>query len=118
MKAYRCRFPNCGNLISEPGYCPKHLQYAPPSDSERWKKAKRTNTPLYKTARWRQMQKNTVALYPYCAICGAREKLQVHHKIAPRGNEQLFFDVTNLMVVCADCHRALTRQEIIERGKR
>jgi 5-methylcytosine-specific restriction endonuclease McrA len=82
-----------------------------------FKTADRANTELYNTAEWRQLRQETLFKHPFCEVCGSEENLQVHHKQAPRGNKELFFNPDNLMVVCADCHRKITANEIRERKK-
>jgi 5-methylcytosine-specific restriction endonuclease McrA len=83
--------------------------------------ASRANTPMYNTARWRKLRAKVLKENPCCFKCGISKKetaLHVHHLIEPRGNEELFFDETNLVPVCASCHRVLTVQEIQNRRKK
>jgi len=55
---------------------------------------------------WDTFRDEQIALHPYCAICGATEELQLHHKIpfAWGGGE---LDPDNVVVLCAhtfNCH--------------
>jgi 5-methylcytosine-specific restriction endonuclease McrA len=58
---------------------------------------------------------------PRCDICGAAKEdgaiLEVHHREPPRGDEGMFFDENNLMVLCQSCHRVITVREIQERKR-
>jgi 5-methylcytosine-specific restriction endonuclease McrA len=47
-----------------------------------------------------------------CCRCGADTDLQVHHIVPPKGNEELFFDKSNLVTICSSCHRIETAKEI------
>ena len=120
MKKYLCSWPGCFNLVDEPrSYCDRHKAAAQAKQTNAdakpyrkpWDGAQRPNDPLYHTARWRALAKAVIAQHPACQICGATERLQVHHIEPPKGNEELFFDSANLMVVCFDCHQRLTLEE-------
>lgn len=97
------------------GYCPIHQQYAP--KKEAFQNAKRANEDLYHSAKWRKLRKETIEKYgSICRFCGKKtDNPQIHHIIPPRGNETLFFDPENLAVICPDCHRKITEQEIENR---
>jgi 5-methylcytosine-specific restriction endonuclease McrA len=75
----------------------------------------RYNESLYNTTAWRKLRKEVLKEQPVCTKCGADTKLEVHHIIPPRGNEELFFDRDNCVTVCQSCHRILTSKEIRER---
>lgn len=115
MKMYRCLYPSCGNLLTESGYCPAHQQWAEKHKVKPFENAKRSNEQFYKTERWKKIRGALVKAHPYCDICGRKSQLQVHHRITPRGDPALFFEVGNLQVVCAVCHRLITKREIEER---
>jgi 5-methylcytosine-specific restriction protein A len=116
MRKYICSFPGCNVLLDMPGYCEEHKK------EERVRKpfesATRLNSLFYNTTRWRTLRKTFLKENPYCNRCGNNNiPLQVHHKIPPRGNEELFFDEANLETICETCHRIITAQEIMERKK-
>lgn len=113
MKMYRCNFPGCGKLLKESGYCPTHQAMRPKPFST----ATRPNEEFYKSQRWKKLRGEILKKQPFCNLCFKTEGLQVHHLKPPRGDENLFFDLSNLMVVCADCHRQITAAEIRERQK-
>jgi len=74
-----------------------------------------SNEVLYKTHRWQTLRKKIIAETPYCYKCGSDRYLEVHHKIPPRGDEDLFYDEGNCVPVCRACHRLITAREIFRR---
>jgi len=107
-----CRAPNCNKLIpSDKAYCEAHQ----PPPRIPFANATRSNEVLYKTHRWRALRKKIIAETPYCVYCGADKYLEIHHKIPPRGDEDLFYDEGNCIPVCKLCHRKLTAREIKNR---
>lgn len=112
MKMYRCRFPNCGELLTESGFCPQHQASRP----KPFASATRPNEEFYKSARWRKLRGEILKANPFCIFCFKDTDLQVHHLVPPRGKEELFFDPGNLRVVCAECHRKITAAEIMARN--
>jgi 5-methylcytosine-specific restriction protein A len=116
MKKYLCRFPGCGVLLEEPGYCDKHK--IEKSEIKPFQNAQRSNKSLYNTTRWRTLRKKLLEEQENCYRCGVHKsesRLEVHHIIPPRGDEVLFFDINNLAVICSDCHKVITAQEINKR---
>lgn len=103
--------PGCGVLLAERGYCPAHQKTRP----KPFENATRPNEVFYRSTRWKKLRVGVIAEQPFCEMCGGVRGLQVHHKIPPRGNEALFFNRENLAVVCADCHRKITAEEINQR---
>lgn len=108
MKMYRCRAPGCGKLLTESGYCPAHQTMRPKPFST----ATRPNEEFYRSQRWKKLRGEILKEHPFCNLCFRTENLQVHHLTPPRGDEELFFSLGNLMVVCAECHRKITAAEI------
>ncbi|MGP1475464.1 MAG: HNH endonuclease [Treponema sp.] len=120
-----CIFPGCG-LLAETGhrYCKKHLEESQKKRQE-WEKenrkpfrnAKRTNTAFYNTTEWRKLRKQVLETYGNkCFICGKTKEesgypLEIHHKIPPKGNKDLFFDLENCIVLCKICHAKITQKE-------
>lgn len=119
MKMWRCKFPNCGELLGSAGFCAAHAEYGRRLEEERKRRAfadaSRANEPLYRTARWRNLRKAAIARNKKCSVCGKTGELTVHHIVPPRGNIALFFCAENLAVICRDCHRTETAREIRER---
>lgn len=73
---------------------------------------------LYKTARWRAIRHQQLSLHPLCEWCLEREEVtaasEVHHKIAHRGSEELFWSGP-LVSTCKPCHSS--RGQLEDNGK-
>jgi 5-methylcytosine-specific restriction protein A len=119
MRKKICNYPGCNTLIDmNERYCKEHTR---PPKTEAFKNAGRSNTSLYNTVRWRKLRNKILKEYPCCFKCGIGKdetRLEVHHKIEPRGNEELFFDEDNLITVCGTCHRVITAAEIRNRREK
>lgn len=121
MRKYNCSWPGCYAVIDEPrSYCDRHkaageaakMRKAVKAEARRpYAEAQRPNAALYNTRAWRQVRASVIKAHPYCAQCGARTELQVHHIIPPKGDAATFYDADNLTVLCADCHRQETARE-------
>jgi 5-methylcytosine-specific restriction protein A len=106
-----CNYPGCSKLIdSNERYCREHQNKPIPFQG-----AKRFNEALYNTTQWRRLRKEILKGQPNCCRCGSDTDLQVHHIIPPKGNEDLFFDKSNLATICSACHRIETNREIQHR---
>jgi 5-methylcytosine-specific restriction protein A len=74
---------------------------------------------LYKTARWLHLREAQLFREPLCQRCKGRGVVRiaevVHHKVAHKGNHELFFDAGNLASSCKPCHDS-TEQVIEVRG--
>jgi 5-methylcytosine-specific restriction endonuclease McrA len=78
---------------------------------------KRANEGLYNTWEWKKLRKREET--GYCEQCGREdERLDVHHRVPPRGDRELFYDYNNLVSLCRDCHNVITRIESAERRRR
>jgi len=111
VKARICGEAGCGVLIdSNSAYCEKHKKEKIP-----FQNAIRSNEGLYNTTQWRNLRKKILKKYPNCSICGEHPNslnLEVHHITPPRGDEELFFDESNVIPVCPACHKRLTAMEV------
>jgi len=121
MKKKVCNDPSCNTLI-EPGerYCERHKRDNAKARGDRipFQNAQRYNAEFYRTSTWRNLRKQVLRENPFCEKCGIPQKetsLHVHHKIPPRGDEGLFYDIDNLAVLCEGCHRGTTAREIAGR---
>jgi len=112
MKAKICREAGCNTLVENNLiYCSKHKKEKPIP----FQNAIRNNEGLYNTTAWKKLRAEKIKEQPYCSKCGSDNKLHVHHKIPPLGDEILFYDYSNLDVVCERCHRVHTNKEIYNR---
>jgi 5-methylcytosine-specific restriction endonuclease McrA len=115
MRKYVCNEAGCRELLDAPGRCGKHARRG----GLDYSKMKRTNEGLYNTWAWRKLRKAKREETGYCELCGAEdERLDVHHRVAPRGDKGLFYDYNNLVCLCRDCHNDITRAEGVERRRR
>lgn len=128
-----CKYPGCNTPIDDyETYCEKHgcfgIQEQLRKDEVR---RKRDRDKLYKMNkdprygsnrelrydnRFRKIKKQLLETYPRCQICGSTHNLQVHHIVQPKGDESLFFDLNNLLVVCEECHKHLSNIQKRKRG--
>ena len=69
---------------------------------------------VYRSARWQALRLAAKRRDDFkCTGCGARGRLEVHHKISVRQAPDLAFDLGNLTSLCPSCH---SRQTRVERG--
>jgi len=76
-----------------------------------WPGAERPNASLYRSTRWTELSKRIRKEHGECVLCGATDTLSVHHVIQPKGNAELFYDESNVVVLCKECHDRLTSVE-------
>lgn len=118
MRAKLCAEAGCSKVVPYgQRYCEvhkaRHMEQDAREYSARWAKASRAGD--YHSARWREMKRRAVEAHPFCAMCGEKERLEVHHIRSVRLHPELMFDESNMMVLCHACHSAQTRREIRER---
>ena len=110
MKMKICTYTGCHKLIplNGPSRCEEH-KFIP------FKNAKRSNEGLYRNKKWIKLKQMIKDRDIRCVECGSEIDLEVHHIIPPRGNEELFYNITNLQLLCKVCHRKKTNKEIRNR---
>jgi 5-methylcytosine-specific restriction protein A len=107
-----CTYPGCPALIIGKGSrCEKHKrQEAKRYDRERGSAASRGYDSRWQRARIVYLKQN-----PLCIECQKDGRLTpatvVDHKIAHKGNYELFWDVSNWQVLCAYHHNLKTARE-------
>lgn len=121
LRLYNCSWPGCYVLVKEPrSYCGKHKISAAREQMRKadakamqipYEGALRPNADLYNTHRWRKLRAEVIREHPSCERCGATTRLTVHHIEPPRGDEELFFDKSNLVVLCFEHHNLVTQLE-------
>ena len=113
MRLKLCSEVNCNTLIDyKKRYCDTHIRVklAPFANAVRF------NAALYNTVQWRKLRQQILREHPYCTNCGISSKettLEVHHKVPPKGNIELFYDENNCIPLCSQCHRIETNKEIV-----
>lgn len=118
-----CGYAGC-NCLSIPGkyFCSKHQalsdkrKLAHQKDFTSLKNASRCFN--YKNPEWYRVKSNVLKNQPYCAYCGSRENLQVHHIKPVRYYPELVYEVSNLLVLCRSCHHLVTNREMNDRKNR
>lgn len=80
-------------------------------------KAKDIYDNVYNTTTWRNLRYYHLLQHPLCERCMKDLAIEVHHiKHISEGNsieeyQKIGFDDTNLMSVCAECHKVLHGKE-------
>lgn len=71
---------------------------------------------LVESEEYQLVRKTVLAKNPKCQTCGLVERLEVDH-IVPVSEGGLELDASNLQVLCHNCHKEKTRQELRKRHK-
>ena len=98
-----CKNPSCPALIDHGSYCIQHKRYIERAVDQRTNSGERGYS-----AKWRKVRDKYIAMYPTCALCGARAE-HVHHIVPIRYGGTNEFD--NLMPLCITCHNRATAKE-------
>ena len=56
---------------------------------------------------WSKVRKAHLDLFPTCAVCGGKEKLEVHHLKSFHEHPELEEDMTNLITLCESGHNGI-----------
>src|SRR3546814_7312688 len=68
---------------------------------------------VYRDARWPPLRLKAKRRDGFnCTNCGARGRLEVHHKITVRQAPGLAFELGNVTCLCPTCHTNETRREL------
>ena len=60
---------------------------------------------------WRtKIKKQLMAQQPWCWQCGSRTKLELDHVVPRRGRAEMD-TISNVQLLCHECHRVKTRKE-------
>lgn len=95
-----CREPSCSELTKE-AYCSKH---------KRSPNYGRSSTKMGYNYKWQKMSKRFLAMHPLCVECNRLATL-VDHRVPHKGNEKLFWDMSNWQPMCTSCHNRKTATE-------
>ena len=67
--------------------------------------AKKVYGKVNRSSKWPALRRTILDINKKCAVCGRKEKLEVHHIIPFNVRPDLELEPTNLIVLCADpCH--------------
>ncbi len=65
-----------------------------------------------KNGDWRSIRLGVLKRFPFCVICGNREKrMNIHHIIPRKTNSSLTYDLDNLVTLCHPCHASIKGKE-------
>lgn len=119
MKVQLCHYAGCSR-IAQGYYCPEHKAIQDKKRQEHnnayftgftgQRGASRAWNDLYHSARWKREKKVFLESHYWCVWCGAKADTVDHIK-AHKGNETLFWDVTNWQAMCHSCHSKKSMQE-------
>ena len=111
MPIDRCQRPGCLNEMKPRtgGFCAKH------GENMRRKRVRPKYHVLYNSTQWKKMRIAMLNQHYLCQICHDNGVIvpakDVDHIVAHRGNEELFYDMSNLQCLCHQCHSIKTQQE-------
>jgi hypothetical protein len=61
---------------------------------------------------WRSVRKEVLRRFPFCVICGNREKrMNVHHIVPRKKVSSRTYDMDNLITLCHSCHLKVKGKE-------
>jgi len=91
MRAYLCKYPGCTHIVDTPRtYCKQHAALGQAAEMRKadapmpqWAGAERPNGALYNTTLWRKLRREVLREIGQCVICGATDRLHVHHITPP-----------------------------------
>ena len=130
----RCRYQNCHAMVKLPDhYCKKHFQYEAEyiAKRQRWARAhekhyqrkynhvtrnrnqlKTDQYKFYHTKMWADLRQQVLSQHHYvCSYCGKPNSKTVDHIVPIEYDPKLKAAITNLTVICRDCHRLKTAWE-------
>lgn len=53
-----------------------------------------------RSSKWPSVRKKHLETYPACAVCGGKDKVEVHHIVPFNTNPELELEPTNLISLC------------------
>lgn len=121
MKAKLCGWVGCNCVTTNKYYCDKHQAIQQKKRAERDAQRKPFQNAIrwdnYRNPEWKKLSATMLKEVGRCERCGSTERLQVHHIIPIRYAPELFLERSNMMVLCASCHRVETQREINARRR-
>ncbi|WP_297505916.1 HNH endonuclease [Ferrovum sp.] len=106
-----CRYPNCSQLVSNPGYCEQHLRHV----RKQWDDRRGNASARGYGSRWQRARAVFLSYHPLCAECNRQDRVTpasvVDHIKPHRGNQESFWDTKNWQSLCKPCHDRKTVKE-------
>lgn len=93
----------CTAIAEYNGYCTRHKPKEQPYSHP--------HSGMYASRKWRELRKSILLDRVTCAVCGD-EASEVDHIVPHRGDNNLFWNVDNMQVLCKSCHSKKTAQEV------
>lgn len=123
-----CTYPRCNRLV-ESGRCELHPYAEDQQRKQKRKQSERVRNLHRGTAAsrgygyaWQKARKIYLARYPLCVMCEQDGRVVtatvVDHVLPHRGNEKLFWDISNWQSLCKPCHDRKTYLEDGALGER
>lgn len=110
-----CRHVGCNRFRTDnSSYCIKHQSEESNVNAYSFMSSHEWKT-LYQTKEWKAISNDVLTNQPICQYCHQAKSTEVHHMIPHRGNEEVFFDISNLVALCHDCHTKQTIKEMTDR---
>jgi len=119
-----CKYPGCLNLETKNGYCEIHqiignkIEMQNKINKEKYNQKKlngmhsniqyRQNDIYRRSPIWQNIRKIILSKQKECQKCGSSENLEIHHVVPPKGDRDLFYNFSNLIVLCSNCHSKIT----------
>lgn len=112
-----CTHPGCSEL-SEKRYCEKHraiFEEQSKRKRERYDKDRGSPSSRGYNSKWRKARTTYLRHHPLCAECERHGRVVpatvVDHVIPHKGDQRLFWDMSNWQSLCKSCHDAKTARE-------
>jgi len=103
--AHPCTWPGCGQLVKEGSRCERHKR----QERKQYDAGRGSATQRGYGGRWREARARFLALHPTCE-CG-QVATEVDHRVAHRGNYDLFWDESLWSAKCKRCHSRKTAKQ-------
>ena len=109
-----CAHPGCGELVEQPGRCPRHQRVKSSQDAQAEGRRKNAYQRGY-DRRWAQARLLFLLSSPLCLCCQKESRITaatvVDHIKPHKGDQSLFWDRTNWQPLCVRCHNHKTARE-------
>lgn len=107
-KIRKCKWSNCYSVaVDGTNYCINHQDR---QQADNIKEYNRLQTlpkcTLYQTYQWKKLKHDMILANPYCSNCGSQIGLEPHHTIKHNCNPDIFFNTSNIILLCSKCHDA------------
>lgn len=109
--AKHCHVPGCGGRADATGCCERHPREPwkrRPDERKQSDQRRGTSGQRGYDSRWQKARRTYLSHHPLCVECEALGRVAaatvVHHVVAHRGDQRLFWDVGNWAALCRMHH--------------